>query len=211
MGVALLLALLTTAPATAQTGGEIGGAVTDTQGFAVPGVTVTLEGEALIAPLTAVTLVDGSYLYPRARARSVRSDVRDPRIPGARGRPKLGLSAERAAPLPYGVGLSANVRHQSGWPYAFIQRVDIPGVGTNQPIFLTDLSANRSENVTLMDLRVEKVLDVGSGGRPTLMADVYNALNSNAVTNFSLRAGDDERVIAALDPIALKLGARFQF
>ena len=63
MGVALLLALLTTAPATAQTGGEIGGAVTDTQGFAVPGVTVTLEGEALIAPLTAVTLVDGSYLF----------------------------------------------------------------------------------------------------------------------------------------------------
>ena len=89
--------------------------------------------------------------------------------------------------------------------------MDIAGVGTNQPIFLTDLSANRSENVTLMDLRVEKVLDVGSGGRPTLMADVYNALNSNAVTNFSLRAGDDERVIAALDPIALKLGARFQF
>ena len=115
------------------------------------------------------------------------------------------------APLPYGVGFSANVRYQSGWPYAFIQRVDIPGVGTNQPIFLTDLSANRSENVTLVDLRLERVLDVGSGGRLTLMADVYNALNSNAVTNFSLRTGDDERVIAALDPIALKLGARFQF
>ena len=69
------------------------------------------------------------------------------------------------APLPYGVGFSANIRYQSGWPYAFIQRVDVPGVGTNQPVFLTDLSANRSENVTLVDLRVEKVLDVGSGGR----------------------------------------------
>ena len=114
-------------------------------------------------------------------------------------------------PLPYGVGFSANVRHQSGWPYALIQRVDIPGVGTNQPIFLSNLSANRSENVTLVDLSVERVLDVGSGGRLTLMADVYNALNSNAVTNFSLRTGDDRRVIAALDPIALKLGARFQF
>ena len=114
-------------------------------------------------------------------------------------------------PLPYGVGFSANVRYQSGWPYAFIQRVDVPGVGTNQPVFLTDLSANRSENVTLMDLRVEKVLDVGSASRLTLMADVYNALNSNAVTNFSLRTGDNQRVIAALDPIALKLGARFQF
>ena len=114
-------------------------------------------------------------------------------------------------PLPSDIGLSANVRYQSGWPYAPIQRVDIPGVGTNQPIFLTDLSANRSEDVTLVDLRLEKVLNVGARGRLTLMADLYNVLNSNAVTNFSLRTGDDERIIAALDPIALKLGARFHF
>ena len=60
-----------------------------------------------------------------------------------------------------GVGFSASVRHQSGWPYALIQQVDIPGVGTNRPIFLSNLSANRSENVTLVDLRVERVLDVG--------------------------------------------------
>ena len=39
--------------------------------------------------------------------------------------------------------------------------MDIRGVGTNQPIFLSNLSANRSENVTLVDLRVERVLDVG--------------------------------------------------
>ena len=31
--------------------------------------------------------------------------------------------------LPYNIGLSANIRHQSGWPYALIQRVDIPGHG----------------------------------------------------------------------------------
>ncbi len=43
------------------------------------------------------------------------------------------------------------------------------------------------------------------------MADIYNVLNSNAVTNFSLRTGDAERIIAALDPIALKLGLRVQF
>ena len=40
---------------------------------------------------------------------------------------------------------------------------------------------------------------------------IYNLFNSNAVTNFSLRTGDDKRVIAALDPIAMKLGVRFQF
>ena len=113
--------------------------------------------------------------------------------------------------LPAGVGVSANVRHQSGWPWAPIQRVDVPGTGTNQPVFLSDISANRSDNVTLVDVRVEKALATGGGGRLTLMADVYNLLNSNAVTNFSLRVGDGERVIAALDPIALKAGVRWQF
>ena len=100
--------------------------------------------------------------------------------------------------LPYDVGVSANVRHQSGWPYALIQPVDIPGTGTNQPIFLTDLSENRSENVTMVDLRLDKAFNVGVRSRITLMLDLYNLFNSNAVTNFSLRTGDDERVIAAL-------------
>ena len=113
--------------------------------------------------------------------------------------------------LPYDVGLSANVRHQSGWPYALIQRVDIPGTGTNQPIFLTDLAANRSENVTLADLRLDKAFAAGARSRLTLMLDLYNLFNSNAVTNFSLRTGDAERVIAALDPLAMKLGVRYEF
>ena len=113
--------------------------------------------------------------------------------------------------LPYNIGLSGNVRHQSGWPYALIQRVDIPGTGTNQPVFLTDLSENRSENVTITDIRLDKAVAIGDGSRLTLMLDVYNLLNSNAVSNFSLRTGDGKRVIAALDPIAMKVGVRFQF
>ena len=113
--------------------------------------------------------------------------------------------------LPYDVGVSANVRYQSGWPFALIQRVDIPGTGTNQPIFLTDLSENRSENVTMVDLRLDKAFNVGARSRITLMLDLYNLFNSNTVTNFSLRTGDNERVIAALDPLAMKLGVRYQF
>ena len=113
--------------------------------------------------------------------------------------------------LPRDFGLSANLRHQSGWPYALIQRVDIPGTGTNQPIFLGDLSENRSENVTIADVRLDKAFPVGNGRRLTLLLDVYNLFNSNAVTNFSLRTGDRERIIAALDPLVMKLGVRFQF
>ena len=113
--------------------------------------------------------------------------------------------------LPWDIGLSANVRHQSGWPYAPIQLVDIPGTGTNQPVFLTNLSENRSENVTLVDLRLDKTIMAEAQGRLTLMADFYNLLNANAVTNFSLRTADYRHIIAALDPLAMKLGLRFQW
>ena len=51
------------AAAAAQTTGAIEGTVADVQGLAVPGATVTLSGEELIAPLVTYTLVDGSYRF----------------------------------------------------------------------------------------------------------------------------------------------------
>ena len=113
--------------------------------------------------------------------------------------------------LPYGAALSGNLRYQSGWPWAPIQRVSIPGSGT-QPVFLSNLDENRSEDVTLADLRLEKAFALGSGALLTAMVDVYNLLNSNAVTNFNLRTGSNyNNVIAALDPRAAKIGLRLTF
>ena len=59
----LLAAVGCAAPAFGQTLGSIEGTVLDAQGLAVPGVTVNLAGEALIAPQVAVTLVDGTYRF----------------------------------------------------------------------------------------------------------------------------------------------------
>ena len=65
--------------------------------------------------------------------------------------------------------------------------------------------------MTIRDYRLDKAFSVGPDRRLTLLLDVYNLFNSNAVTNFSLRTGDHERIIAALDPIVMKRGVRFQF
>ena len=112
--------------------------------------------------------------------------------------------------FPWDLAVSANVRYQSGWPWAPIQRVSIPGSGT-QAIFLSKLGENRSENTTLVDVRIEKGF-VFEGAQLTAMVDVYNALNSNAVTNFNLRTGANyNNVIAALDPRAAKVGLRLTF
>ena len=44
------------------------------------------------------------------------------------------------------------------------------------------------------------------------MVDVYNAFNSNAVSNFNLRTGSNyNNVIAAIDPRAAKVGLRLTF
>src|SRR3990172_708058 len=49
--------------ASAQTAGEIQGEVVDAQGLAMPGVTVTLGGEALLGEQIAVSLEDGSFRF----------------------------------------------------------------------------------------------------------------------------------------------------
>lgn len=112
--------------------------------------------------------------------------------------------------LDWGAAVSANLRYQSGWPWAPIQTVAVPGSGT-QRVFLSDLDENRSEDTTLLDLRLEKSFAF-EGAQLTAMVDIYNALNSNAVTNFNLRTGANYYdVIAALDPRAAKVGLRLTF
>ena len=52
------------APAHAQAIGSIFGKVTDPSGGVLPGVTVTVTGPALQAPLVAVTSENGTYQFP---------------------------------------------------------------------------------------------------------------------------------------------------
>ena len=62
LALATLVLLVTTAAATAQTGqGSLRGTVTDEQGGALPGVTVTATGPALMQPKADVTDASGNY------------------------------------------------------------------------------------------------------------------------------------------------------
>jgi hypothetical protein len=113
--------------------------------------------------------------------------------------------------FPYDIAASANWRVQSGWPWAPIFRVDVPGSGT-QPVFTENINNNRSQNVNIVDLRVEKFFQVNDRMRMTAMVDFYNLFNANPETNFTLRTGTSFRnIIAALDPRAIKIGVRFTF
>src|SRR5690349_13583948 len=52
------------APAYAQANGSIFGKVSDSSGGVLPGVTVTVTGSTLQAPLTTVTQASGAYQFP---------------------------------------------------------------------------------------------------------------------------------------------------
>ena len=62
VAAALVVFLGSSVAATAQTGaGSLRGYITDEQGAAMPGVTVTARSEVLIQPVTAVSDAEGYY------------------------------------------------------------------------------------------------------------------------------------------------------
>lgn len=113
--------------------------------------------------------------------------------------------------FPFQFGVSANVRAQSGWQYSRLLRVALPNAGT-QTFFAEDIDNNRSDAVVIVDVRADKVVTFADRFKVTLMADLFNVLNDNAVTNFNLLNGSQfNRINAALDPRTFMLGIRFGF
>jgi hypothetical protein len=115
----------------------------------------------------------------------------------------------------YDVGVALNYRFQSGFPYSAI--VPDGSVGLNVcnfecSFFEQNLDQNRSENVHLMNFRIDKSVPLGRGAKATVMLDIYNLLNADPVTNFNLNDGPGYKtVIAVLDPRVFQVGFRLQF
>jgi hypothetical protein len=78
---------------------------------------------------------------------------------------------------PYGVRLTPMLRHQSGDQIGRI--VQVPFNYGTQPVLVEPLSSNRLDNVTIWDIRAEKVFRFGTRSVSGFM-DVYNIANSNA-------------------------------
>src|SRR5262245_24517205 len=112
--------------------------------------------------------------------------------------------------FPFEIGAAGNLRVQSGFAYSRIYSVPLPVAGTVR-VFSENIDTNRSETVPILDLRADKAFGVGRY-KFTVMADLFNVLNSNAVTNFGLLNGSAyNQIIAALDPRTFQVGVRFAF
>jgi len=117
--------------------------------------------------------------------------------------------------FPADIGFAANYRYQSGFPYSPIVPDD-GQLGLNLcnfgcAFFQQNLDQNRSDNVGLLNFRLDKSVKVGRT-KLTGMLDIYNVTNADPVTNFSLNLGPNyKRVIAVLDPRVFQVGARLEF
>ena len=80
----ILFTLLVAWPSAAlsqQIYGRLEGAANDAQGLVLPGVTVTLESDELVAPRSATTDVDGSYRFAQLVGGQLQPDLRTRRLP----------------------------------------------------------------------------------------------------------------------------------
>ena len=117
--------------------------------------------------------------------------------------------------FPYEIGFAANYRYQSGFPYSPIVpddgQLSLNMCNFGCAFFAQNLDQNRSDNVGLLNFRLDKGVKVGKS-KVTGMLDIYNVLNADPVTNFSLNLGPNyKRVIAVLDPRVFQVGVRLEF
>jgi hypothetical protein len=110
----------------------------------------------------------------------------------------------------YDIGVGANLRVQSGYGYSRVITATLLNAGTVQ-FFQDDLDNRYSDTVPILDLRVDKAFRV-RGARLGIMLDLFNALNSNAVSNFVVTNGSNfNRIIATLDPRTTQIALRVEF
>ena len=64
----------------------------------------------------------------------------------------------------------------------------------------------------IVDFRIDKAFNFSDRYQFTVMADVYNLINTNAESNFILRTGSQYNdIIEWIGGRTLKIGLRFQF
>jgi hypothetical protein len=113
--------------------------------------------------------------------------------------------------LPLGFGAGLSYKLQSGYNWARIISVSLPNAGSEN-VFAEPLDSNRAPNVGILDVRLDKSFNLSRAGRISLIADLFNATNSNVVTNARNTSGTRfKEVISVLDPRVFRFGVRYTF
>ena len=112
----------------------------------------------------------------------------------------------------FGLLTSANFEHRQGSPWArqvrFTGGVTIPQIVLN----VEPIGTRRMDDINLLDLRVQKRSRCHERNKIVLRLNVFNALNTNAVTGLTQRAGPAFlRPTSIIPPRILELSTSFSF
>jgi hypothetical protein len=110
---------------------------------------------------------------------------------------------------PWDLRLSPLLRHQSGQPFGRTFSTSL-NYGNNIRILAEPLGTRRMDNVTLVDLRVEKAFDV-QARRIGVFVDLFNLLNGNPEQNTSWSSGSFLRPLNVVAPRIVRLGAKLEW
>lgn len=111
--------------------------------------------------------------------------------------------------LPWNLRATPIVRHQAGTPFSrtFTQALN----WGNATVRADLIDAERMPNITVFDLRTEKVLELGPG-RVTGFFDIYNIFNTNAEQDLTISSGASYlRPVAITAPRIARVGIKFQW
>jgi hypothetical protein len=101
---------------------------------------------------------------------------------GENGRHEVRVWSARASGTwegPWGLRITPFLRHQSGQPYGRTFLVRGLNLGNSLRVLAEPIGTRRMDNITLVDLRVEKGFRIDKDRRIAMFFDVFNLLNAN--------------------------------
>jgi hypothetical protein len=139
----------------------------------------------------------------------------NPNNPGAEDRSNWGFKATVSYDAPWGVRVSPVLRHQSGVNFARTLTLPASGAGftlTGTTMYAEPANSNREDNITVVDVRAEKSLQLTHRLRLRLFVDGFNLTNSHASETISRATGLQYRKpTAILAPMTARVGFRVLF
>ena len=107
---------------------------------------------------------------------------------------------------PWDVRITPFLRHQSGQPFGRTF-VDGPELRRNVRILAEPIGTRRMDNITILDVRVEKGFRLGGHRRVAGFVDVFNLLNANPEQNTSWSSGSSFlRPLSIVPPRLARIG-----
>jgi hypothetical protein len=111
---------------------------------------------------------------------------------------------------PWGVRLTSYLRHQSGQPFGRTFTTAL-NYGKVVRILAEPIGTRRMDNITLLDVRVEKAIRLSGSRRIAGFVDVFNLLNANPEQTTSWSSGTFLRPLSIVPPRIARLGMKLDW